>query len=320
MSYKTKSPVIFCIFNRPDSTRKVYEAIRNVRPTALHVVADGPRTGSAKDASLCKATRAITQQIDWPCSVTYDFSDTNLGCKQRIYTGISNAFEQFEFAIILEDDCLPSSDFFRFVDSTRKRYNDDQDVMHISGTALVRPHSPKQTYYRSNFPLIWGWATWKRAWTDLDLDMTNWPTLEKRLKKELHGKKQTVNRLLKHMEKSYGRSNYNGNINTWDYPYIAHVLQMKGHCITPLYNLISNIGFGSSSTHTNNPDSPQASLPLDKLPEEIIPPEEPTIHSRYSSLQLDNLLYRPKKSARRFYRFCNLLGLSMSPRLSRPAQ
>ncbi|MGZ0655526.1 hypothetical protein ACWPKO_12055 [Coraliomargarita sp. W4R53] len=318
MSYNTESPVVFCIFNRPDTTQKVFEAIRQARPPALYVVADGPRSNKPNEAQLCEATRNITKQIDWPCKVTYDFSDKNLGCKQRIYTGISKAFESFEFAIILEDDCLPSLDFFRFVDLARVRYDDDKNVMHISGTGLVRPYAPKQAYYRGNIPLIWGWATWKYAWTGLDLDMANWPELSTRLKDELYGDEKTITRFIKHLGKSYVNSDYDGNISTWDYPYFAHILQMKGHCITPLYNLVSNIGFGTGSTHTNNSNSPQASIPLDALPEEIIPPEEPCIDPKYSSLQLNNLLYRPKKSTRRFYRFCNKLGLRILPKLHRP--
>ena len=199
MSYQTLSPVIFCIFNRPDTTQKVFEAIRSAHPPELYVVADGPRTGKPGEAQLCEETRKITKKIDWPCNVTYDFSDQNLGCKQRIYSGISKAFEQFEFAIILEDDCLPSPDFFRFVDTNRKRYDTDSRVMHISGTALVRPKIPRQTYYRGNIPLIWGWATWKSAWAGLDLDIENWPELKTRLKDELFGREKTITRFIKHL-------------------------------------------------------------------------------------------------------------------------
>ncbi|NEP43523.1 MAG: glycosyltransferase family 2 protein, partial [Okeania sp. SIO2H7] len=34
-----KTPVVFLIFNRPDTTQKVFEFIRNVKPPKLLVVA-----------------------------------------------------------------------------------------------------------------------------------------------------------------------------------------------------------------------------------------------------------------------------------------
>lgn len=317
MTYQTRSPVVFCIFNRPETTKRVFAKIAEARPPALYVVADAPREGVPTDTTLCKQAREIADQVDWECEVTLDYAKTNLGCKDRIYSGISSAFKKYEFAIILEDDCLPSSDFFRFIDTIRDRYENDPQVMHISGTALVRPHAPKQTYYRDSIPIIWGWASWKRAWAEVDLDMHHWPELQLRLKKELPGSLKDKNRFIKHLGKSYIHSDYNGSISTWDYPYFAHILEKKGHCITPLYNLISNIGFGSSSTHTGNSNSPQAAISLDELPRKLIPPEKPEIDPDYSALQLKNLLYRPKKIARRLYILCNRIGLPFKPKLAR---
>ena len=37
-----KTPVALIIFNRPDSTEKVFEAIRQAKPQKLFVIADGP--------------------------------------------------------------------------------------------------------------------------------------------------------------------------------------------------------------------------------------------------------------------------------------
>ncbi|MGB0257535.1 MAG: glycosyltransferase family 2 protein, partial [Coraliomargarita sp.] len=136
--YHTDSPVVFCIFNRPETTRRVFEQIARARPPALHIVADAPRSNNPDDVELCQTTRQIAENVTWDCDVTLDYAETNLGCRERIYSGISNAFKQFEFAIILEDDCLPSNDFFRFIDTLRNRYSEDPKVTHISGTALVR--------------------------------------------------------------------------------------------------------------------------------------------------------------------------------------
>src|SRR5947209_6606742 len=100
-------PVVFLIFNRPDLTARVFEEIKRAKPASLLVVADGPRTAHPEDALKCGATRAIVEAVDWPCEILRNYSDVNLGCRKRIASGITWAFENVQEAIVLEDDCLP---------------------------------------------------------------------------------------------------------------------------------------------------------------------------------------------------------------------
>ena len=43
-------PVLLTVFNRPDKTRAVIEALRQIKPKRLFVSADGPRPGHPDDA------------------------------------------------------------------------------------------------------------------------------------------------------------------------------------------------------------------------------------------------------------------------------
>jgi len=101
------TPVVLIIFNRTDTTKKVLQALRQVKPTKLLVIADAPRHNHPDDIEKCAATRKIIEQVDWNCQVIKNYSDINLGNKLRISTGLNWVFEQVEQAIILEDDCLP---------------------------------------------------------------------------------------------------------------------------------------------------------------------------------------------------------------------
>ena len=80
--FKLTTPVAFIIFNRPDTTALVFAEIAKARPPKLLVVGDGPRAHKAGEAERVTATRAIIEQIDWPCEVLTHFSETNLGCKK----------------------------------------------------------------------------------------------------------------------------------------------------------------------------------------------------------------------------------------------
>jgi hypothetical protein len=116
-----KTPVALLVFNRPDTTRRVFEAIRLARPSRLLIVADGPRKDRPGEAALCAAVRAIIDGVDWPCEVQKEYSEINLGCRNRISRGLEWVFQVAEEAIILEDDCLPHPDFFRFCETLLER-------------------------------------------------------------------------------------------------------------------------------------------------------------------------------------------------------
>ena len=74
-------PILFIVFNRPDTTAQVFQRIREIRPTKLFLSADGPRASKEGEKERCDAVRKIiTEGIDWDCDVRMKFSDINLGC------------------------------------------------------------------------------------------------------------------------------------------------------------------------------------------------------------------------------------------------
>src|SRR6185295_8633614 len=96
-----QTPVAFFIFNRPQLTQRVFAEIARAKPRRLLIVADGPRT--PEEASVCQATREIIEQVDWDCELLTDLAEHNIGCKQRMFSGLNCAFAQCEQAIVLED-------------------------------------------------------------------------------------------------------------------------------------------------------------------------------------------------------------------------
>lgn len=174
-----RSAVLFLVFNRPDTTRKVFEAIRAAKPQRLYVAADGPRMGSACEAGCCAEVRRIVTDVDWLCDVKFLFREQNLGCKMGPYSGISWFFEHEEEGIIIEDDILPLPSFFPYCDELLERYRDDERVGLISGSNIIYKHYRIQdSYFFSQYSLIWGWASWRRAWQTYDIHMHQWPSLK----------------------------------------------------------------------------------------------------------------------------------------------
>jgi hypothetical protein len=250
------TPVAFIIFNRPEITKKVFAAIRQAKPEKLLVIADGPRF--PEEAEKCKKTREIVNQIDWKCEVLTNFSEINLGCKQRVSSGIDWVFSEVEEAIILEDDCLPAPSFFSFCQTLLEYYRDDKRIMVISGDNFVE-YKSDYSYRFSKYSHTWGWASWRRAWQYYDVEIKSWPKYKQ---------ENLLSSVCEHpAEQKYWTEIFDkifaGTINAscWDYQWNYICWTQSGLSVLPNSNLISNIGFGSDATHTID-DNPYAKLPI----------------------------------------------------------
>ena len=156
------------------------EAIRNIRPTKLYIAADGPTRNKAGEKDKCNEARRITEYIDWPCDVKRLYRKNNLGCGIAVSRAIDWFFDNVEMGIILEDDCLPNPSFFKYCELMLDLYKNDPTVMCISGDNFLPKEKQKNTgYYFSKYAHIWGWASWKRAWKGYDVEIKDWPIIQK---------------------------------------------------------------------------------------------------------------------------------------------
>ncbi len=242
------TPVVFIIFRRPDLTRQVFEAIRQAQPGKLLIIADGPR--NPDEAVLCREAQAVTEQVDWPCEVLRNYSDVNMGARRRISKGLDWVFEQVDEAIILEDDCLPHPSFFDYCTELLARYRDDNRIFCISGDNFQRGRRRGDgSYYFSNYPHTWGWATWRRAWCQYDHEMTGWPAL--RDGRYLEGLLDDP------LEVKYWRTVFEtlytlGRPDAWDYIWIMTCWKNHALTVLPNVNLVSNVGFRNDATNTKS--------------------------------------------------------------------
>jgi len=261
--WQLKTPVAFIIFNRPDTTERVFAEIAKARPSKLLVVADGPRENRAGEAEKCTATRAIIDRVDWDCEVLTNFSDRNLGCKRRVSSGIDWVFEQVEEAIILEDDCLPDPTFFRYCQELLERYRHDQRIGLISGDNFqFGRRRNDDSYYFSKYVHIWGWATWRDRWTgSYDVSMARWPRIrDEGWLADMVGNEREAAFWNKIFERVY-----RGGIDTWDYQWVFANWVEGRLSVMPTMNLISNIGFNrGDATHTGG-ESELANLPREPM-------------------------------------------------------
>lgn len=241
------TPVAFIIFNRPDTTKQVFDRIREVKPKKLYIISDAPREGREDDVENVKATREyVESNIDWDCDVHKNYADVNMGCKDRVSSGITWVLENEPCTIILEDDVLPCVDFFFYCQDMLEHYEKNKRIMMISGSNFMDESLIEGEYTFSCYPSVWGWATWARAWKDYDVDIKDWPKIHK------EGSFKCVQNGLAYMFlKKHMDSVYNHEKDTWDYQWDFCRYKHRGLGIVPKQNLIENIGLNrEDATHT----------------------------------------------------------------------
>ena len=241
-------PVALFLFNRPKELKPVFDAIAKIKPSTLYLIADGPREGNIDDLHLCAEARSIVNQVDWPCKVYRQYSETNQGCRNAIPNGLDWVFSHVEQCIILEDDCIPNDSFFYYCEELLNRYSDTPSIMTIGGHRYDGPDEfDGQSYFFSKYPSTWGWATWRRAWEHFDLELTQWPKLKNT---------DWLPTILgnKHHELYWSRifDQMIEGMDAWDYALVFSCWVQNGTSIRSKVNLIENIGFGPSATHTKD--------------------------------------------------------------------
>ncbi|HEY3027476.1 MAG TPA: hypothetical protein VGJ55_15105 [Pyrinomonadaceae bacterium] len=261
MSATLKTPVAFIIFNRPETTARVFAEIAKARPSKLLLIADGPRADRPGESEKCAATRAVVEKVDWDCEVLRNFSEVNLGCGSRPASGINWVFQNVDEAIIIEDDCLPHPTFFRFCDELLARYRDDERIMMISGNNFQDGKKrTSESYYFSRYAHTWGWATWRRAWQLYDFEIKLWPQLRETL--------WLLDTLGDEESAAYWRATFDGLSKTpdvWDYQWTFTCWAQNCLAILPNANLVSNIGWGEDATHTTDWNNSAANLPTEPM-------------------------------------------------------
>ncbi|MBI3520532.1 MAG: nucleotide-diphospho-sugar transferase [Bacteroidetes bacterium] len=243
----TTPAILMVVFNRPELTRQVFDAVRHSKPAKLYIAADGARKHVAEDALKCEKTRAIFAEIDWKCEVKTLFREENLGCGRAVSGAISWFFDHEEEGIILEDDCVPNPSFFSYCQTLLDFHRHHHQVMHIGGTNLQfgKKYGPA-SYYYSSIPHVWGWASWRRAWKNYDFNLSDLNFFLNNHQIEKYVGKGKIHDFWFDI---FCKMNQK-KIDTWDYQWQYAIWNNNGVAVIPQINLIKNIGFGVDATHT----------------------------------------------------------------------
>lgn len=273
-------PVVLIVYKRPEQTKKVLESIRSARPRKLYVVADGAKSSASDEVTAVSAVRELVDVIDWDCQVFKDYAIHNLGVRERVVSGLNWVFSLEDRAIIMEDDCLASPSFFSFCEELLDKYSEEKSVAGIGGTNAFATSSNDSagSYFFSQYPAVWGWATWARVWEKF----SNSPPLVTPADLKRYRDFAPTSR-----SRTYWAARYHdvrkNRLDTWDYQLAYLCMSERALWAIPNENLVSNIGFGAEASHTVASNSRFSRLSVADLKFPLKHPKQITASSVYDS-------------------------------------
>ena len=252
------APVVCIVYNRVRLVRQLIDKLRQVKPRVVLVVADGPKPGNAADAAACAQVRAEVGRIDWDCTLHFEYAQSNMGCSERIVSGLNWAFTLVDRAIILEDDIDADPRFFHWASRMLLAYEDRDDVAMLCGhNPLV--WWPSVAASTAAIPSrrggVYGWATWRNQWRSVQsfsIDDVAGPTFEPALG-------ALLNFYLEQAKREHSLM--------WDVNWTLRMATSGRSAMVSPVNLVHNLGLGPDATLTKEGDDMLFFLPRATVPD-----------------------------------------------------
>jgi len=143
-----------------------------------------------------------------------------------------------------------------------ERYRDDARVMQIAGSNLAAPSDAYvgYSYAFNSFSPVWGWATWRSAWSKYDFTMASWPEFRDT---GMVAGLPASRRWRGILERDWNRAH--AGKATWDHQWQYTVMSEHGLSVSPSVNLIANLGFRADATQTRQAGD-LANVPVTAMP------------------------------------------------------
>lgn len=261
---RTYAPIVMFVYNRADHFHQTYEALAQcpeARNSTLFIFSDGPKNeaGAEKVNEVRRALREAEQKGDFR-EIHIVESQENRGLAKSVIAGVSRVIEQYGTVIVVEDDCVVSPYFLRYMNGALATYGEEKKVGAIAGYTPVFPfpESFSGDVFFTRRSCSWGWATWKDRWETVDWSLDYMrrfyadPSLIRRLNS------CGADRFLRLYRQT------KGNGSSWSVRFGAQLVLNDQYTVYPRYSYVRNIGCDASGVHSRIEDAVAMEVDLAK--------------------------------------------------------
>jgi GR25 family glycosyltransferase involved in LPS biosynthesis len=238
-------PVLIIAYRRKDSLREILRLCEANSVNRIYVAIDGPKNnsvaGKRDNSEMNKLVSDFSKQFSGRVFLLN--RSKNIGCAASVLSACDWIFEKESAAIILEDDCIPTSDFFRFSQLAVEVINKDERIWLSCGTQFMPEDNRMDSWFLSRYPLTWGWSTTRKKWLEISAELK----MNKTLKAADVSKAETI------YWNAGARRAQRGWVDVWDTVLAQRLIALNKLVILPKCCLISNVGNDSFATNTTDP-------------------------------------------------------------------
>lgn len=256
-------PALIIAYSRPDGVAEILKTLVSYGIEDIYISIDGPKNNH-DTINQDEIVRNANEFLKGKTKIHITRQSKNLGAAAGVLAAVDWFFENEEMGIIIEDDLRFNIDFCKFAKMSLNEFKNDPKVWMISGTQHFPNHIVADQVFCSNYPMIWGWASWADKW--------------KKMREAILKRKEIK---IKHLiDKRYlfwsvgANRALDGKVDAWDTPLAFEFLTQKKLCVLPPVNLVTNIGNDYVATNTFDKDK-SLNLQIEKLPIIINLPVKP---------------------------------------------
>ncbi len=279
------APIVMFVYNRADHFNKTYKALSRcpeAKESDLFIFSDGPKNEEgAKKVNEVREDLKKIQNDGFFRNVTVTESSENKGLARSVIAGVTEIIEKYGRVIVVEDDCMPSEYFLKFMNNALDFYSENKMIGSVAGyiPQIQLPADYKKDVFTAYRSCSWSWATWADRWANVDWelryisDFYKNPSLIKRLNS--NGSDRFI-RLYRQTK---------GNGSSWSVRFGAHLVKNGWLTVYPRYSYVQNIGCDESGVHSTSDDAEKMRVDLSKA---IAEP-------RLENLSIDNRIQKIMK-------------------------
>ena len=267
MSY---APIIIFVYNRADHFIQVYNALsacKEAKESDLFIFSDGAKNEAGKEKvnEVRAAVAAIKDAGDFK-SVTVAESPVNKGLAESVIAGVTEIINKYGKVIVVEDDCVVSPHFLKYINNALDFYKDNKKIGCISGyTPMIEfPANYNRDVFTAYRSCSCTWACWADRWQGIDWELNDI--------KDFYKSPKLIRRLNSNGSDRFIRlyRQTKGNGSSWSVRFGAHLVKNNLLTVYPRYSYITNIGCDESGVHSKSDDEEKMRVDLSKAIENPI--------------------------------------------------
>lgn len=238
-------PTLIIGYKRVTNIIKIVELCLQAGVRDIYIYLDGQKNSKPSSSEISGELISSLQPYLNQKSVEFHLSlqPTNQGAAVSVIRAIDWAMKSVDQLLILEDDCIPSLDFFLFCKEMIDLLGSSSSIWCASGSQFVPESMTKGRAYISRYSLTWGWCTTRKKWEEL----------RKALETELEHISITSLLTTNPQEAFWAsgtRRALKGYTDVWDTIMVYLMQKNKKFSILPGNSLVTNIGDDEAATHT----------------------------------------------------------------------